>query len=240
MWNLSSQNSISEDSCHLGCYALLMGKQLLAFQRINTTFIITAKQSKFPSSCPQFPYPLELHLRPLLRCLSGYLMMPTKPGPFYFLYHIFTFELPLFLYHAPYSYHTPINTNCLSNWLYLQIIHHLHVHVTTVSMEMQQWVPLALLSRHKIFCTAMNNKCILDLQVKSPVLSNINQIWNFSIDFLKSPQHLTSQKSVQSEPLNTCRQADGHDKPKRCILLFMKMCLKANLSYNTYHNICLL
>ena len=46
-----------------------------------------------------------------------------------------------------------------------------------------------------------------------------------------------SQKPVQSEPLNTCRQAVGHDKPKRSILLFMQTCLKTSFNNNTYHNI---
>jgi hypothetical protein len=32
-----------------------------------------------------------------------------------------------------------------------------NIKVFTVVMEMQQWVPFALLSRYKIFCTAVNN-----------------------------------------------------------------------------------
>jgi two-component SAPR family response regulator len=46
------------------------------------------------------------------------------------------------------------------------IVFDLHLAVTSVNVfsvviEMQQWVPLALLSSYKIFCTAVNNINVL-------------------------------------------------------------------------------
>jgi hypothetical protein len=38
----------------------------------------------------------------------------------------------------------------------------------SVAMEMQQWVPFALLSRYKIFCTAVNNINVLKSLCKAP------------------------------------------------------------------------
>jgi hypothetical protein len=56
---------------------------------------------------------------------------------------------------------------------YIHIVLDLHLAVNSMSVfsvatEMQQWVPFALLSSYKIFCTAVNNINVLRSSCKGP------------------------------------------------------------------------
>jgi hypothetical protein len=80
----------------------------------------------------------------------------------------------------------------------------------SVAAETPERVPFALSLTYKIFRTAGNNVNVLRSSYKYTILlSDFNQVWNLSTDFLKVP-NITSHENPFSEGATMIR-ADSHE-----------------------------
>ena len=116
---------------------------------------------------------------------------------------------------------------------YILIVFDLHLAVTIVNVfsvatEMQQWVPLALLSSYKMFCTAVNNINVLrSWACKGPdIFVRIYPSLEFLDMFIKVPSIKFHGNLTNGKSADMCRWTYGQDEAIGHFLWLMQTHLK--------------
>ena len=113
-----------------------------------------------------------------------------------------------------------------------------HIELFIVAKETWEWIPVAHAWSYRLFCTAVSNTKARKCQI---VLSDLNQIWNFSEGIHGSPPYKISENLTSGRHTDTCSQTDWQKDmtgPMGCFLLFMQTTLKVNFPLHRQHDTC--